>query len=335
MVLLKQFITIPSTEYQVNSVSTISNPKNNSLVFIQKDYEDLLENLNNVNGCCVVAENGMNISDGLYKIHNFILTNNPRLHFAKIYSVLAEYEEKNSKNRNYSNVNGSLIGENVIIGENTKIEPFCFIDHDVIIGSNTVIRSGARIRSNTKIGSNCFIKENAVIGTPGFSFEKDEEDNFIKVPQLGGVVIHDHVELGALSTIDSGAIEPTVIYEQVKMMDHAHVAHNVTIGQKTVVGAGTTIAGSTKIGKDVWISPNCAITHRISVGDGAVIGLSARIHKSVPAAITMVNEGSEVMERIIQFTKYKKELLGETEFPSKRKYGRGHPYYKKLFNEDE
>lgn len=333
--LFKQFIAIPSTKYQVNSVSTISNPKNNSLVFIQKNYKDLLENLNNVKGCCVVAENGMSISNDLYEIHNFILTDNPRLHFAKIYSLLAEYDEKNSRNRNYSNVNGALIGENVIIGENTIIEPFCFIDHDVNIGSNTVIRSGTRIRSNTRIGSNCLIKENTVIGTPGFSFEKDEENNFIKVPQLGGVVIHDNVELGALSTVDSGAIEPTVMYEQVKMMDHAHVAHNVTIGEKTVVGAGTTIAGSTRIGKDVWISPNCSITHKITIGDGTVIGLSARIHKSVPAGITMVNEGSETMERVLQFTKYKTELLGETEFSSKRKYGRGHPYYKKFYNEDE
>ncbi|SHG03203.1 UDP-3-O-(3-hydroxymyristoyl)glucosamine N-acyltransferase [Ornithinibacillus halophilus] len=327
MVLFKQFITIPSTEYQVNSVSTISNPKNSSLVFIQKDYEGLLENLNNVKGCCVVAENGMSISDDLYKIHNFILTDNPRLHFAKIYSLLAEYDEKNSRNRNYSNVNGALIGENVIIGENTIIEPFCFIDHDVIIGSNTVIRSGTRIRRNTKIGSDCLIKENSVIGTPGFSFEKDEEDNFIKVPQLGGVVIHDKVELGALSTVDSGAIEPTLINDQVKMMDHAHVAHNVTIGEKTVVGAGTTIAGSTKIGKDVWISPNCTITHKISIGDGVVIGLSARIHKSVPAGTTMINEGAEVLERLLQFIDYKNELLGETEY-TERKFGRGHPYYK-------
>src|SRR5690606_19334784 len=168
---------------------------------------------------------------------------------------------------------------------------------------------------------------NAVIGTPGFSFERDEEDNFIKVPQLGGVVIHNNVELGALSTVDSGAIEPTIIYEQVKMMDHAHVAHNVTIGEKTVVGAGTTIAGSTKIGKNVWISPNCAITHKISIGDGAVIGLSARIHKSVPAGTTLINEGAEVMERLLQFIDYKNEILDEAEY-TEREFGRGHPYCK-------
>ncbi|KPH75929.1 hypothetical protein AFL42_07785 [Oceanobacillus caeni] len=307
--ILVQFTTpirIDGTEYEVCGVSTISNPKSNSLVFIQKKYQALLANLKDVTGCSVIAESGMEISEKLYKLNNFILTDNPRLKFAIIYSQLAESDEKYNKSRGYSNINGSIIGENVSVGENTLIEPFCFIDHDVTIGANTIIRTGTKIRRNTIIGSNCFIKENAVVGTPGFSFERDENDNFVKVPQLGGVRIQDNVELGALTTVDSGAIEPTEIHSQVKMMDHAHIAHNVIIGEKTVVGAGTTIAGSTKIGKNVWISPNSTITHQISIGDGVVIGLSSRVHKSVPKGTTMINEAADTIERTIEFTKYKK-----------------------------
>lgn len=327
MVVFSDFIKVQGTEYTVNGVSTVTNPRDNTLVFIQKEYEDSLKNLINVNGCCVVAEKGMEISDELRRKHNFIITNDPRLSFAKIYKQLAEQERANRENRNYSNVNGSIIGENVKIGKNTIIEPFCFIDHDVIIGSDTIICSGTRIRSNTIIGSGCLIKDNSVIGTPGFSFERDEEDNFVKIPQLGGVVIHDNVEIGALSTVDSGTIEPTEIHDQVKMMDHAHIAHNVTIGKKTVVGAGTTIAGSTRIGENVWISPNCTITHKISIGNGAVLGLSSRIHKSVPAAATMANEGADQIDRVLEIVKRKNEIFGRTVYPKNIKVGKGHPYY--------
>ena len=296
--------------------------------FIQKEYESSIINLNQAEGCCVIAEKGIVIPDDLKARHNFIITDNPRLRFTKIYSQLAEEEERNNKCESYHNINGAVIAENVRLGTNVVIEPFCFIDHDVSIGDNTIVRSGARIRSKVIIGCNCIIKENAVIGAPAFSFEKDENGNLIRVPQLGGVVIGDNVELGALATEACGAIDPTILHEQVKLMDHVHVAHNVEIEQRTVVGSGTTIAGSVKIGQDVWISPNCAIIHKIAIGDGSVIGLSGRVHKSVPSRTTIINEGAELFDYVMEYIKLKKEMVANLDLRDTEAYGRGHPYFK-------
>lgn len=328
MVMFKNPIKIVDAGYGVCGVSTISNPQRNTLVFIQRDYEPLLVNLNAVEGCCVIAEEGMQIPDNLRARHSFIITDNPRLVFAKIYSQLEKEEQHDSDNKAFRNINGAIVGENVVLGTGVVIEPFCFVDHDVVIGANTIIRSGSRIRSRVSIGRNCLVKENAVIGTPGFSFEMDEDGNLVRVPQLGGVTIADNVEVGALATVASGAIEPTVLHDQVKLMDHAHIAHNVEIGRRTVVGSGTTVGGSTRIGRDVWIAPNCAIMHKIAIGNGAVIGLSARVYKDIPPGMTVMNEGAESFAYVREFIKWKQQMLGAPDQGDTREHGRGHPYFR-------
>ena len=328
MVTFNKFIKIKDTQYEVIGVSTITNPQNNTLVFIQKKYESSLINLKRAKGCTVIAEKGIQISDDLKAHHNFMTTSNPRLMFTKVYRQLAEEEERNRNCYSYQNINGAIVSENAKIGKNVIIEPFCFIDHGAVIGNNTIIRTGTKIRSRVIIGNNCIIKENAVIGTPGFSFEKDEGGNFIRVPQLGGVILFDNVEVGALATIGSGTIEPTILNEQVKIMDHAHIAHNVVVGRQTIVGSGTTIAGSVKIGQNVWIAPNCAIMHMVKIGDGSVIGLSSRVHKSVPSGTTVINEGAESFDYVMEFIKLKEKMVGDVDVNDTSKYGRGHPYFK-------
>lgn len=328
MVMFKNPIKIKDGGHEVCGVSAISNPHRNTLVFIQRDYESLLTNLNAIEGCYVIAEEGMQIPDDLRTRHRFVIVDDPRLVFAKIYGELAEEEQRNNENKVFKEVNGAIVGENVVLGAGVIIEPFCFIDHGAIIGDNTIIRSGTRIRSRVSIGRNCLVKENAVVGTPGFSFEKDEDGNLIRVPQLGGVVIADNVEVGALATVASGAIEPTMLHEQVKLMDHAHIAHNVEIGRRTVVGAGTTVGGSTRIGQDVWISPNCAIMHKITIGDGTVIGLSARVHKEVPPGTTIINEGAESFAYVRGFIKWKRQMFRDLDREDAKEYGRGHPYFR-------
>lgn len=334
MVSFSKPIKIKDTEYEVVGVSTISNPQDNTLVFIQKDYESLLENLKKSEGCTVIAEKGIEIPDDLKARHNFIMTSNPRLMFTKLYRQLAKEEERNSNLYSYQNINGAIISESAKLGENVVIEPFCFIDHDVFIGDNTIIKSGAKVRSRVSIGRNCLIKENAIIGSSGFNFERDEDGDLLGTPQLGGVIINNDVEVGAFCTVASGTIDSTILGNQVKINDHAHIAHNVQIDERTIVGASTTISGSTKIGKNVWIAPNCAIMNQITIGDGAVIGLSARIHKSVPTGVTMINEGAGTIENIVKFNKYKNEFFRKEEVNNKRKVGVGHPLFKYSFNKD-
>ena len=165
----------------------------------------------------------------------------------------------------------SHIGDNVIIGDNVKIYPNTFIGDNVTIGSNSTLFSGVKIYSDCVIGSHCFINSNAVIGADGFGFSPDENGAYQKVPQIGNVILEDHVDIGAATTIDRATLGSTLIKKGVKLDNHIQVAHNVVIGENTVIAAQTGIAGSAKIGS------NCQIGGQVGVAGHIVIGNNVKI----------------------------------------------------------
>ncbi|MDB4180974.1 UDP-3-O-(3-hydroxymyristoyl)glucosamine N-acyltransferase [Flavobacteriaceae bacterium] len=165
----------------------------------------------------------------------------------------------------------SHIGENVTIGDHVKIYPNTFIGDNVTIGSNTTLFSGVKIYSDCVIGAQCFINSAAVIGADGFGFSPDENGAYKKVPQIGNVIIEDNVDIGAATTIDRATLGSTIIKQGVKLDNHIQVAHNVVIGENTVIAAQTGIAGSAKIGS------NCQIGGQVGVAGHIVIGNNVKI----------------------------------------------------------
>ena len=165
----------------------------------------------------------------------------------------------------------SHIGENVVIGDHVKIYPNTFIGDNVTIGSHTTLFSGVKIYSDCVIGSHCFINSAAVIGADGFGFSPDETGAYQKVPQIGNVILEDYVDIGAATTIDRATLGSTLIKKGVKLDNHIQVAHNVVIGEHTVIAAQTGIAGSAKIGS------NCQIGGQVGVAGHIVIGNNVKI----------------------------------------------------------
>ena len=165
----------------------------------------------------------------------------------------------------------SHIGENVVIGDHVKIYPNSFIGDNVTIGAHTTLYSGVKIYSDCVIGAHCFINSAAVIGADGFGFAPDENGAYKKVPQIGNVIIEDHVDIGASTTIDRATLGSTLIKKGVKLDNHIQVAHNVVIGENTVIAAQTGIAGSAKIGT------NCQIGGQVGVAGHIVIGNNVKI----------------------------------------------------------
>src|SRR5699024_10541368 len=141
----------------------------------------------------------------------------------------------------------SYLGSNVKIGDNVKIYPNVYIGDNVTIGDNTTIFTGAKLYSETQIGSDCIIHGGVVIGADGFGFSPDEDGQYNKVPQIGNVIVEDHVEIGASTTIDRATLGSTIIRRGVKLDNQIQIAHNVEIGENTVIAAQTGIAGSAKI----------------------------------------------------------------------------------------
>lgn len=191
-----------------------------------------------------------------------IVLDNPYLAFAKV-AELFDTSPKPSKTIHPSAVVDStaFIGEGVSVGPNAMIGKDVKLMNNVVIGANSVveahsvigenseIKSNVSVYHNVKVGKNCIIHANTVIGSDGFGNAKDEHGKWIKIPQLGGVVIGDNVEIGASTTIDRGAIDDTVIADGVRIDNQIQIAHNVTIGENTAIAGSTGIAGSVDIGK--------------------------------------------------------------------------------------
>lgn len=165
----------------------------------------------------------------------------------------------------------SYIGANVKIGNNVKIYPNCYIGDNSILGDNITIFAGAKIYSDTVIGNNCTIHAGSIIGADGFGFAPTGENTYLKIPQIGNVILEDDVDIGSCTTIDRATMGSTIIRRGVKLDNHIQIAHNVEIGENTVIAAQTGVAGSTKIGR------NCMIGGQVGIAGHLVIGNNVRI----------------------------------------------------------
>jgi len=177
----------------------------------------------------------------------------------------------------------AYLGDNVKVGNNTKIYPNVYLGNNVKIGDNSIIHPGVKIYHDCLIGSNVVIHAGTVIGSDGFGFAPQADGSFKKVPQIGNVIIEDNVEIGANATIDRATIGSTIIRSGAKLDNLIQIAHNVEIGNSTVVAAQSGISGSTKVGKGVMIGGQVGIVGHINIGDGAKINAQSGVSKSVEA----------------------------------------------------
>ena len=177
----------------------------------------------------------------------------------------------------------AYLGENVNIGNNTKIFPGVFIGDNVKIGSGTIIHPGVKIYKDCIVGDRVTIHAGTVIGSDGFGFAPQADGSFKKVPQIGNVIIENEVEIGANTTIDRATIGSTIIKAGAKLDNLIQVAHNVEIGNSTVIAAQAGISGSTKIGKGAMIGGQAGVVGHLQIGDGAKINAQSGVSKSIKA----------------------------------------------------
>lgn len=215
---------------------------------------------------------------------------------------------------------GTVIDEASMIGEGTFIGAHCVIERNCSIGAHCRIDSGVIIRHNTVIGSRVIIQANAVIGSDGFGNAWDGKC-FVRIPQLGNVIIHDDAEIGAGTCIDRGALGSTVVGNGVKLDNLIHLAHNVTVGENSAIAAQTGVSGSVTIGKRVRIGGQAGFVGHISIGDDSIIGAQSGVTKEVsskeivsgtPARNLMKQRRSEaVMQRLPELAREVKQIRKE------------------------
>jgi len=174
----------------------------------------------------------------------------------------------------------AYISGNVSIGNNVQVYPQVYIGENVTIGNDVILYPGVKIYSGCKVGNNCIIHAGAVIGSDGFGFAP-EGDEYKKIPQMGIVIIEDNVEIGANTTIDRAVMDATIIRRGVKLDNLIQIAHNVEVGDNTVMASQVGVSGSTKIGKNCMFGGQVGLGGHITIGDKANIGAQSGIISNV------------------------------------------------------
>lgn len=179
----------------------------------------------------------------------------------------------------------AYIGANVTLGENVIIGSACIIENDTSIATNTCLEPHVTVKHHCIIGQNCHIFSGAVIGSDGFGYA-EEDGKWLKIPQVGRVVIQDHVDIGANTTVDRGALDDTIIEEGVKLDNLIQIGHNCVIGAHTVIAGCTGVAGSAKIGKHCKIGGAAMILGHLEIADHVTISPGSMITRSLATADT-------------------------------------------------
>ncbi len=230
------------------------------------------------------------------------------------YSALAEllkmYQELNPEKRGIeqpSYVSSSAnLGENIylgafayvsdraVIGNNVKIYPQVYIGDNVVIGDNTILYAGVKVYSDCRIGSDCILLAGVVIGSDGFGCAPQADGPITQIAQIGNVIVEDLVEIGANTTVDCATMGSTIIRRGVKLDNLIQVAHNVEIGENTVIAALAGISGSTKIGKNCMIAGQVGFSGHRTIGDNVRIGGQAGVMTDVADNSTVI--GSPIQD---------------------------------------
>lgn len=288
---LKEFFCVDATKYDkakrfcVVRPSSLSNPQNNSVMFVTEGFLKYWEAVLDVEECIVIWPQNHPVPKELAKKHAVILSKEPRYGFAEFF-----HENQITYNvmpKPYRLENGAMICDGAEIGEGTIIFPGTYVDGDVKIGKNCYISSGVRIIGNVQIGDDCIIRENTVIGSDGLTTRRNEEGKIITIPQFGGVVIEDNVQVGANSVICKGAIDNTVIGSGSRIDNCSFISHNVRLGKDTIVVGEVLMMGSSSTGERAYLSGNVVVRDGVSVGMDAFVGMGSVVTKDVPNGVTV------------------------------------------------
>jgi len=175
----------------------------------------------------------------------------------------------------------AFVGENAVIGDNSRIYPQVYVGDNARVGDRTTLYAGVKIYSDNIIGSDCILHAGVVIGSDGFGFAPQEDNHYKKVSQIGNVVIEDEVEIGSNSTIDRATLGSTIIRKGAKIDNLVQIAHNVEIGENTVIAAQSGVSGSTKIGRNCMFGGQVGIIGHISIADDVKIAAQSGIGKNI------------------------------------------------------
>lgn len=283
-------------DFAIMGTSYAGDPKPNTVMYVTKKVEHLVQNLAHVTQCLVFVENGMEVSKELMSENCFVFSEKPQYEYARVAERIAKLRFERDKTRKYICKDGYYLGENVQLGEGSYIEPGCLIGHDVVIGRHAYIMAGTVIK-HAVVGDYFTANEMAAVGTQGFTMTVNEYGNRIRIPSLGKVIIENHVEIGAQTNVACGSSGNTIIEDHVKIDALVHVGHDAHLHKNAEITAGTIIGGFADVNENVYMGINSSIRNRIGIGENAVIGMGAVITKPVMRDVTVVGNPARLFDK--------------------------------------
>jgi UDP-3-O-[3-hydroxymyristoyl] glucosamine N-acyltransferase len=286
---IRRVIGLPGAgDRVVEGVAPLDEASDGCLYFINRKVTTAIrESLAGRRGCIVIAPNGSALAGELGDCL-VLEAADPRAAIAKVLGFIrAERRQQPlvaARNISPSAVVSPLavVEGHVEIGDGAVIEPFCMVGPEVRIGRGSILRSGVRVYPRVSIGVESVVGANTVVGHEGYGFVRDETGNKTRIPHLGGVEIGSHVEVGALVTVISGTITPTIIEDYAKIDDHVHVGHNVRVARSASVTAAVVIGGHAIIEEEAWVGINSSIRDGRRVGSRALVGMDVSVQHDLP-----------------------------------------------------
>ena len=279
----------------LSGVSTPDRPKSGTLLFALAPGANFVGKLAGVNGCLLLLpESAREASGVLEDRHGVIYSSNPRYLFAAIlnrYFDLSRYRGKLEWDRDRR----IYAGTDVKIAASATLEPGVTVLSRTSIGEGAFLMSGARVGPDVRVGKNAVVGENSVIGGHGFGFGMENGEPSIRIPHFGGVEIGADVEIGALVTVRSGTIDPTVISCGAKIDDHVHIAHNCCIRTGTVIIAHAEISGSVVIGERTWVGPNSTFIDGVTIGAECTVAPGSVVMRSFKDGLSIFGNPARVL----------------------------------------
>ena len=273
---------VSGKNFNIKGMSYIGAPQSNTAMFMTRKVAHLLSALESVEDCLVFIETGVNVPEALLEKHAFFFSDKPQLAYASFASKYAEARfEEERKLPFLLSPNGYYYTPDVLIPEDSYIEPGCQIGPDVVIGKNARIHKGCVIR-HSRIGDNFFANEYAVIGSNGFTMTEDEDGNKIRIPTMGSVIIGNNVEVGAHDDISCGSGGNTIIEDFAKIDSLVHIGHDNHICRNAEITSGTILGGFVTINEKVFIGMNSTVRNRIGIGDSAYISMASAVMMALP-----------------------------------------------------
>ncbi len=270
---------VADKDFFVVRPASLNHPKDNAVMFIFGSYMDHAAVFMACRNCLVFWPADVEVPDEIAARHAVVQCELPKNGYCEFFrdNDITFHPPTEA----FDVVNGAYIAKTAKVGKNCRIFPGAYIGGEVEIGDNSYIGSGTRLVGEIHIGNNVIIRENSVIGADGLSTDRDENGRALTMPQFGGVIIEDDVQIGALTVVARGAIDNTIIKRGSKIDNSTFISHNVVLGEDSFVVGETIMFGSSSTGKQAFISGNSTVRNGCRIGEKSIVGMGSVVVRDV------------------------------------------------------